>query len=258
MVLNRAVRRQSASTKQRAGYRAVSAIAARTLLGRGAGAVTLNARIPGLVAGYALAVPMCAGAATGEPDTQLWTELDVNGTLSTHFSITGIGQLRLSESLSNPTLTAGGADLTYKNGDWSLSAGYRHQLTGNRQGETPNITQVTLLMTTYAHHIGKNTIAFRCRVENTITASSNPWRLRLRGEYRRSTDGLGPISYLYVNDEIFYQFSEREWFRNRFQAGTNLRLSKHTELRLYYQRQDSENSKPGAINALGVLAAVTL
>jgi len=201
---------------------------------------------------------MCAWAGTETPDTQLWTELDVNGALSTHFSITGIGQLRLSESLSNPTLTAVGVDLTYKDGDWTLSAGYRHQVTGDRQEEKPNITQVALLITTYARRFGQNTIAFRCRVENTITASSNPWRLRLRGEYRRWTDGLGPISYLYVNDEGFYQFSEREWFRNRFQTGMNLRLTKRTELRLYYQRQDSENSKPGAINALGVLAAVTL
>ena len=66
-------------------------------------------------------------------------------------SITGIAQLRLSEDLPNPTYTAGGLELNYKAGNWTLSAGYRHQVTGDRgEEEHPNITQIALLMATYA------------------------------------------------------------------------------------------------------------
>jgi Protein of unknown function (DUF2490) len=204
----------------------------------------------------AAAVPTAAWAGTGAPDDQLWTELDVIAPVATNTTLTGIGQLRLSESLPNPILTALGADLNYKTGEWTLTLGYRHQLTGDRQGEEINVTQVLRLSATWARRFGRSTIAVRTLLEDTLTASSNPWRLRLRGEYRWATEDWGPISYLYSNDEVFYQFSDDEFWRNRFQAGLNLRCGKRTSLRLYYQRQDSKNQTPGAINALGVLAAI--
>jgi hypothetical protein len=171
-------------------------------------------------------------------------------------SITGIAKLRLSETLSNPTLTSGGVDFNYKTGDWSLSVGYEHQVTGEREQEIPKPTQVVRLMGTHAWRFGRSTLLFRTRIDNTITASSNPWRVRFRGEYRWQAQELGPISYLFANDEVFYQFQNDEWFRNRFQAGVNWVATKRTGVRLYYQRQDSRNATPGAINALGILAVV--
>jgi hypothetical protein len=89
------------------------------------------------------------------------------------------------------------------------------------------------------------------------SASSNPWRARLRLEYRLATEDWGRVSFLYTSDEVFYEFSDEEFWRNRFQAGLNLVCSGRTNLRLYYQRQDSRHQIPGAINALGVLVVVT-
>jgi len=204
-----------------------------------------------------LAVPAVSWAGTGEPDDQLWTELDVVAPLASNTTITGIGQLRLSETLSNPILTALGADVNYKYGEWTVSVGYRHQVTGNREGEDINVTQVALVMGTWARRFGRSTIAVRTRVENTITASGNPWRARLRLEYRWATEDWGLVSYLYSSDEVFYRFDKDEFWRNRFQAGCNLTFSKHTDLKLYYQRQDSRHQTPAAITALGLLAVVT-
>jgi hypothetical protein len=204
-----------------------------------------------------LAASGASRAGTGEPDTQLWTELDVVAPLASDITITGIGQLRLSETISNPILTAAGADLNYKYREWLLSVGYRHQVTGNREGEDVNVTQLALVMGTWARRFGRSTIALRTRVENTITASGNPWRARFRAEYRWATEDWGLMSYLYTSDEVFYRFDKDEFWRNRFQAGCNLTFSKHTDLKLYYQRQDSKHQTPGAINALGVLAAFT-
>jgi hypothetical protein len=204
-----------------------------------------------------LAAPAMSWAGTGEPDDQLWTELDVVAPLASNTTITGIGQLRLSETLSNPIFTALGADVDYKYGEWTFSLGYRHQVTGNHEGEDINVTQVALAMGTWARRFGRSTIAVRTRVENTITASSNPWRARLRLEYRWATEDWGLVSYLYSSDEVFYRFDKDEFWRNRFQAGCNLVFSKHTDLKLYYQRQDSRHQTPGAINALGVIAVVT-
>jgi hypothetical protein len=203
-----------------------------------------------------LAAPAVSWAGTGEPDDQLWTELDVVAPVASNTTVTGIGQLRLSETLSNPIFTALGADVNYKYGEWTFSLGYRHQVTGNREGEDTNVTQVALAMGTWARRFGRNTIAVRTRVENTITASSNPWRARLRLEYRWATETWGVVSYLYSSDEVFYRFDKDEFWRNRFQAGCNLTLSKHTDLKVYYQRQDSRHQTPAAINALGLLAVV--
>lgn len=97
----------------------------------------------------------------------------------------------------------------------------------------------------------------RTRVEDTLSASGNPWRARLRLEYRRVTEDWGLVSYLYSNDEVFCRFSDDEFWRNRFQAGCNLLFSKYTDLKLHYQRQDSRHQTPGAINVLGSLAVVT-
>jgi len=203
-----------------------------------------------------LGAPTAAWAGTGVPDDQLWSELDVIAPIAANTSITGIGQLRLSETLPNPTLTALGADVNYKDGEWTVSLGYRHQLTGNRQGEEVNVTQVALLTATWARRFGRSTLAIRTRVEDTLTASGNPWRARLRAEYRWATEDWGPISYLYTSDEVFYQFSDDEFWRNRFQAGLNFAFGKRTSLRTYYQRQDSRDQTPGAINALGLLAVL--
>jgi len=231
---------------------------------RGASPVRSRTRqhVRGILAAAACALPLAAWAATGEPDTQLWTELDVTGPLTTNTTITGIGRARFSESLTNPTLTSVGVDLNYKAGEWTFSAGYRHEVTPERPPETiggksVKITQVALLMANYVRRFGRNTLAFRLRFDDTINASSNPYRVRLRAEYRWAIKDPDWIAYLFANDEVFYEFQDEKWYRNRFQAGANLKLTERTTLKVFYQRQDSNNSTPGAINALGLTAAIT-
>jgi hypothetical protein len=210
----------------------------------------------------ALAVSPGTWAGTGVPDTQLWTELDVTGPLATNTTITGIAKLRVSESLPNPTLTSLEADLNHKVGDWWLSIGYVHEATPVRPEETiggreVNIKQVIRLFGSRAWRFGRNTVALRLRLDDTLNASSNPYRARVRLEYRWATAGLSWMSYLFASDEVFYEFQDQDWFRNRFRAGVNLVLSERTDLLVFYQRQDSNNSTPGAINALGLTLDVT-
>jgi hypothetical protein len=210
----------------------------------------------------ALCAPLAAWAGTGVPDEQLWTELDVTGPLSTNTTITGIAKVRVSESLPNPTVTSLEADLNHKVGDWWLSIGYRHEVTPQRPEETVDgkdvkITQTVKLFGSRAWRFGRNTLALRLRLDDTLNASSNPYRARVRLEYRWATEGLSWMSYLFANDEVFYEFQDQAWYRNRFRAGANLVLSERTDLQVFYQRQDSNNSTPGAINALGVTLDVT-
>jgi hypothetical protein len=218
--------------------------------------------LPHCMAACACASPLAAWSASGEPDTQLWTELDVTGPLATDLTITGVARFRFSETLTNPILASPGVDLNYKAGDWKISAGYRYDATAEREpetvgGKTVKISQVALLMGSRAWQFGRNTLGLRLRFEDTLGASSNPYRARVRLEYRWATEGLRWVSYLFANDEGFYEFQDQKWFRNRFRAGANLKLTKRTDLLVFYQRQDSNNSTPGAINALGLTADVT-
>ena len=199
-----------------------------------------------------------AVAGTGVPDEQLWTEVDVEQPLGRNYSITGVGQLRVSESLANPIFTAAGLDVDHSSGAWTLGVGYRHQVTGDRQGEDINVTQVARFNVTWRHQWGRSTLALRSRLEDVLTASSNPWRARVRAEYRWATENAGPVRYLYTNDEVFYQFSDGEFFRNRFQIGMRIDIGKRASLLTYYQRQDSREQTPGAINALGLTLGIAL
>lgn len=214
------------------------------------------------IAVAACAAPLAAWAGTGAPDTQLWTELDVTAPLVDDVTITGVGRLRFSESLPNPTLSSLGADLNYKLAAWTVSAGYHHEVTPERppetiDGKSVKITQLVRLMGSRAWRFGRNTLAVRLRLDNTLNASSNPYRARIRLEYRWAPEGPRWLSYLFTNDEVFYEFQDQKWFRNRFRAGANLTLSERTDLDVFYQRQDSNNSTPGAINALGLTLSVT-
>jgi uncharacterized protein DUF2490 len=196
------------------------------------------------------------------PDTQLWNELDVTGPLAAKTTITGIAKLRLSESLANPTLTALEADVNHQVGEWWLSIGYRHDVSPERPEEVVDhkdvkITQTVKLFASRAWRFDRDTVALRLRIDDTLNASSNPYRARVRLEYRRATPGRGWLSYLFANDEVFYEFQDQEWFRNRLRAGANLVISERTDLQVFYQRQDSNNSTPGAINALGLTLDVT-
>jgi Protein of unknown function (DUF2490) len=192
------------------------------------------------------------------PQTQLWTEFDAVQPVSSVFSVTGIGQLRVSDEPPNPALTALGLDVNYKfGGAWTVSLGYLHQVTGNRE-ENPNVTQLVRLTSSYAYKFGRSTLVLRGRLQDNLTSSGNPWQARLRAEYRLATDHLGPIAYLYANDEVFYQFSNQELFRNRFQLGTNLLFTQRLSARVYYQYQNTKNNEPKVINALGVLAVYQL
>lgn len=214
------------------------------------------------IAAAACAAPFAAWAGTDSPDTQLWTEFDVTGPLATNTTITGVARLRLSESEANPVLLSPGMDLNYRAGEWRVSAGYRYDATAQREPETiggksVKISQTVLLMGSRAWRFGRNTLALRLRLDDTLNASSNPYRARVRLEYRWDPEGPRWVSYLFASDEVFYEFQDQKWFRNRFRAGANLVLTERMDLDVFYQRQDSNNSTPAVINALGLTLSLT-
>jgi hypothetical protein len=218
---------------------------------------TSNVRRVVTIFGAVLALPVSALAAAPSPNAQIWSEADFIGSLGKSTTLTGITIGRFGESVPNPTLTAAGLQLDHKIGHWTLGASYRHQVVRHSTGG-PSISQLAIAMATYADTFGRSTIAIRARVDNTLHSSGNPWRFRIRGEYRWATPKAGQVSYLFINDEFFYQGSASEWSRTRTQAGMNLKFGRRTDLLLYYQYQYDKLSSPAAINALGLTLKVNL
>jgi len=204
----------------------------------------------GLLAAAALAAPL-ARSAVPDPDAQLWSEADLIGALAKNTTLTGIVIGRFGQELPNPTLTALGLDLSQRVGHWTFEAGFRHQAVAHSTGG-PSISGLAIAVVTYSRTFARSTIAIRSRADNTLHSSGNPWRFRIRGEYRWATPTAGPISYLFINDEEFYQGSASEWSRNRAQAGMNFVLGERSDLLVYYQWQSDRLSTPSHIHALGL------
>jgi len=55
----------------------------------------------------------------------------------------------------------------------------------------------------------------------------------------------------YVADEVFYDWSQHDWVRNRFAIGANHAFNKHFTLDLYIMRQNDGRTRPGDITILG-------
>jgi Protein of unknown function (DUF2490) len=205
----------------------------------------------GAVAVAVLGAPLATLAVTPSPDAQIWSQADVVGGLTPGTTLTGTLIARAGEALPDPTLTALGLQLDQRLGALILSVGYRHEVDRHSTGG-PDVTQLALLETTYVVRADRSTIELRARADNTLHTSGNPWRFRIRGEYRWATRGMDPLSYVFVNDEEFYQASEHEWSRNRAQAGIDLAISRRTDLQLYYQYQYERIGQPARINAMGL------
>lgn len=216
------------------------------------GLMSANTRLCRLaVLTAAFLAPLTTLAATPSPDAQLWSEADFIGSLSKETTLTGIAIARVGQSVANPTLTALGLQLDRKVGHWTFGVSYRHEVVRHSTGG-PSISQLALAVATYEVRWDRSTIAVRGRVDDTLHSTGNPWRFRIRPEYRWATQGFGPISYLFVNDEVFYQGSAGEWSRNRAQVGLGLALGRTIDLQTYYQWQHDRIGSPARINALGL------
>jgi len=196
----------------------------------------------------ALAPPLTV-AATPSRDAQIWSEADFIGFLSKQTTLTGILIGRAGESVPNPTLTALGLQLDQKFRHWSIGLGYRRQAVRHSTGG-PDISRLAIAVAAFREDFGRSAVQIRTRIDNTLHSSGNPWRFRLRAEYRWATPGMRPISYLFLNDEAFY--SAGEWSRNRAQGGLGLNLGRGKDLQVYYQWQNDRISNPARINALGL------
>lgn len=124
---------------------------------------------------------------------QIWSQADVVGGLTLGTTLTGTLIARAGEAEPDPTLTALGLQLDQRLRALILAAGYRHAVARHPTGG-PDVTQLVLLESTYVVRADRSTLIFRARADNTLHSFGNPWRFRIRGEYRWVTRCMDPIS----------------------------------------------------------------
>jgi len=57
---------------------------------------------------------------------------------------------------------------------------------------------------------------------------------------------------LFVSDEVYYEWEERAWTRNRFKIGFGRDLGEHGGYEIYYMRQNNGFSRPGDLHVFGM------
>jgi len=57
---------------------------------------------------------------------------------------------------------------------------------------------------------------------------------------------------LFASDEVYYEWEERAWTRNRFKIGFGKDLGERGGYEVYYMRQNDGFSRPGDLNVVGI------
>jgi hypothetical protein len=57
---------------------------------------------------------------------------------------------------------------------------------------------------------------------------------------------------LFVSDEVYYEWEDRAWTRNRFKVGFGKDLGKRGGYEVYYLRQNDGFSRPGDLHVVGI------
>jgi hypothetical protein len=199
-----------------------------------------------------------AVAADLAANPQFWGELDVSADLAPDWRLTALSVAREGDALPDPTLWGGGAILDRRFGDLTVSLGdLAVAVRGPVSGASLDV-DVPLAAVSYARRIGGFEVADRNRIEDLIGVPGDPWRYRNRLSVERPVSGLGPLSSIFASEEVFYDLQAHDWSRSRAQIGVAIAAAPHTELRLFYLRQDDRSGLPRAVNALGVTLAFDL
>jgi hypothetical protein len=202
----------------------------------------------------AVLVPCTSGTFAAPPsmDSQLWSELDATHPIATDLSATAILTARLGNDLPNPTLTAGGLQVDYRNGSWtSTGTGYYVSIRNAQSGAWARIWLPAAALT-YEIDFGSVAFSDRNRFEQLEGLPGSPRHYRNRATADWRLPGRHQVTDVFVADEVFHDFSRNRWTRNRAQAGVQFNLAANTRLQTFYMRQNNTYGAPSQLNVLGL------
>jgi hypothetical protein len=169
-----------------------------------------------------------------------------------------LGVVRDGDGLPNPALAGGGVTLDSRSGPWTFTVGDLWVVVRSPASRASLDIDVPLVALAYGASFGGFAVSDRNRFEQLDGAPGEPWRYRNRLQVDHPVTGLGPVASVFASDEVFYEFSQDRWVRNRAQVGVAFSLRHREQIQVYYLRQDDRDARPGALNVLGLAYKVVL
>ena len=94
--------------------------------------------------------------------------------------------------------------------------------------------------------IDNNLFEFRFR----RSGNSQRYRNRLKVSHPVNIGETG--IYLFVSDEVYYEWKDLAWTRNRFKVGFSKEINERAGYEIYYMRQNDGFSRPGDLHVFGI------
>ncbi|MDQ3751173.1 MAG: DUF2490 domain-containing protein [Acidobacteriota bacterium] len=101
------------------------------------------------------------------------------------------------------------------------------------------------------------------KIQKFAITDNNLFEFRFRRSgnsqrYRNRLKVLHPVTVgktsidLFASDEVYYEWEERAWTRNRFKVGFGKEINERAGYEIYYMRQDDGFSRPGDLHVFGI------
>jgi len=161
--------------------------------------------------------------------------------------------VRFGDNISQPVDARWGIGFVFKLGKYlTFNPSFFHGEAKALRGRPEREDRATLAATVRVPLGKKFTLADRNLFERRERQPQvDAWRYRNRLALEHPFNINKQKFTLYVADEVFYDWSVRDWVRNRFAVGVTHAFNKHFTLDLYYMRQNDGRTRPGDIHIIG-------
>jgi Protein of unknown function (DUF2490) len=208
------------------------------------------------VCAAAIASAQSTTAELPHQDNQAWPELDMYNRVGSRLDLTLISQGRLSSNLPNPEVYVFGIDANITVNKYVLITPSYYFYRFDRPARTLGYGQNPVLAVTVQATKHGFRVDDRNRFVAALSGGDNFWvygnRLRVERRIASSRD------FLFGWDELFYFSSTAAWQRNRIAVGFHKSFDERLAVEPYFLHQTDGHSRPGDLNALGIIFNVRL
>jgi hypothetical protein len=187
-----------------------------------------------------------------ETDNQSWNDVQLTIPMTKKADFLLQGTLRLGGNFGTAVDERWGVGFNYKLSKYvTLNELYFH-----REAKPPNGKQEReerlSFGATFQRPIGKFILNDRNWFERRWREPQvDAWRYRNRVRVEHPFRIDQTKFTWFISDEVFYDWSQHDWVRNRAAVGAGHTFNKHFAGELYYLRQNDGRTKPGDINIIG-------
>jgi hypothetical protein len=209
--------------------------------------------IVGILASYSAVIRAQSISEIPEDDVQFWNDTTFAVPLGSKVDFVLLGTFRLGDNLTTAIDGRWGAGWVIKPHKYlSFNPFFYHRKAKAPNAPVDEVEDRLTLAATFRYPIGKLSLVHRSAFEHRWRRPQrDAWRYRARGQIEYPfTVGKTKLTG-FVANEVFYDWSVRDWVRNRFAVGISRTFNKHVTLDLYILRQNDGRSRPGDITVLG-------